>query len=421
MQRRNPHLSFQMALMACVILLTFYNRPVDAQKVRERDIFDLFSDKDTAAVSVPQIGKLYMPLLPIIGYTPSTGFMLGAGIAGSILLDSAQNTHISSGLANVLFTTEHQTNLIFRHNIYLSNDTWIFQGDWRLMFFKQPTYGLGIQDIPAVFSLNGIGLDDETGAQPMGFDYVRIYETVFRRINNRLYAGGGLAVDYHFKVVDERLDLNGSPPFYTSHYYYSTLKEFPLEKYAAIGLTGKLLYDSRDNAINAYSGTYLDFGFRVNGTFLGSNKNSSLLLLEARKYQKLGSANNLLAFWLIGNFRLTGSIPYLALPAIGWDTYNRSGRGYLQGRFRGENMVYAESEFRYKISPSGMLGGVLFVNAVSADNEAIDQKLFDAFAYGYGAGLRIKMSKETRTNICVDLGLGQNNSGGIYFGIQEAF
>jgi hypothetical protein len=32
-----------------------------------------------------------------------------------------------------------------------------------------------------------------------------------------------------------------------------------------------------------------------------------------------------------------GSPPYLELPAIRWDTYQRSGRGYPQGRVRGEN------------------------------------------------------------------------------------
>jgi hypothetical protein len=32
-----------------------------------------------------------------------------------------------------------------------------------------------------------------------------------------------------------------------------------------------------------------------------------------------------------------GSPPYLELPAIGWDTYQRSGRGYPEGRVRGEN------------------------------------------------------------------------------------
>jgi outer membrane protein assembly factor BamA len=280
---------------------------------------------------------------------------------------------------------------------------------------------LGIQDYPAVFSLNGISLEDETGAQPMKFNYLRVYETVFRRLNKRLYAGGGISIDYHYKIEDQLLDLNMDPPLLTSHYLYCLYKDFPTENYSTIGFTGKLLYDNRDNSINPYKGIYLDFGFRINKDFLGSTKNSSQILIEARKYKRVGKRNNLMAFWFLGDFKLSGSIPYLALPSIGWDTYNRSGRGYLQGRFRGENMVYAETEFRYQISRSGLLGGVLFLNMITTDNEMIDQKLFDAFAFGYGAGLRIKMNKETRTNICVDIGLGQNNSSGVYFGIQEAF
>jgi hypothetical protein len=408
-------------LLLSVLLFACLNRSAEGQNEHQRDLGDLFSDKDSSGISEPMLQKLYLPVLPIVGYAPANGFMIGAGIAGSILLDSSRYTHISSGLANILFTTKHQINLNLRHNVYLSHDTWIFQGDWRFLIFNQPTCGLGIQDIPAVFSLNGIGLDNETGAQPMSFNYLRIYETIYRAIYKRLYAGAGLSVDYHSKIVDERLDLAATPPFYTSHYIYSTTKGFSTNQYSVVGFNAKILYDSRDNGINAYRGTYIDFGFRMNETFLGSSENSSQILIEARRYQKAGSGMNHFAFWFIGNFMLSGSIPYLALPSIGWDTYNRSGRGYLQGRFRGENLVYAESEFRYQINHSGLLGGVLFLNAVSADNKGIDQQLFDKFAFGYGAGLRIKMSKETRTNICIDIGLGQNNSGGVYFGIQEAF
>lgn len=387
----------------------------------QRDIGDLLSKKDTISQEGPELHKLYLPILPIIGYAPANGFMIGAGIAGSILLDSSRHTHISSSLANIQFTSKHQVNINIRHNIYLSHDTWIFQGDWRLLLFNQPTFGLGIRDLPAVFSLNGINLKDESGAQPMDFNYLRIYETAFRRISGRLYGGVGIAVDYHYKIVDERLDLESDPPFYTSHYAYNIYKGFSPEHYAMIGLTGQILYDSRDNSINPYRGTYLNLGYRMNEGFLGSTKNSTQLLVEARRYQLVGKKTNRIAFWFIGNFRLNGSIPYLALPSIGWDTYNRSGRGYLQGRFRGENLVYFESEFRYRIGDSGLLGGVFFVNAITTDNQLTGQYLFDDFAFGYGTGLRIKMNKETRTNICIDLGLGQNGSSGIYFGIQEAF
>lgn len=388
----------------------------------QKDLGDLINKSNPEFLPEPDLRKLYLPILPIIGYAPANGFILGAGIAPGILLDSAHHTHISSGLANVQLTSKRQLNFNFRHNVYLSHDRWIFQGDWRVLLFSQSTYGLGILDLPGAFSLNGINVEDgETGEQPMRFTYIRLYETAFTRIKNRWYGGFGFAMDAHSKIKDERLDLISEPPFYTSHYLYSNLRQFSYEKYMTNGFIIKLLHDNRDNSINSYRGIYFDAGFRFNQTWLGSDKSSSQLLLELRNYQRLGKGYNCIAFWFIGQFLTSGKIPYLALPSIGWDTYNRSGRGYIQGRFRGENMVYGETEYRYKISQNGLLGGVIFINTISVDNPLADQQLFEKFALGYGAGLRIKMSKETRTNICIDFAMGQNGSAGLYFGLQEAF
>jgi hemolysin activation/secretion protein len=101
--------------------------------------------------------------------------------------------------------------------------------------------------------------------------------------------------------------------------------------------------------------------------------------------------------------------------------YNRSGRGYIQGRIRGENFWYGEAEYRFPITNDGLLGGVAFLNATSASNLTLKQNLWDAFAPGYGIGLRVKMSKQSKTNISIDYGLGKNGSDGIYFNLQEAF
>jgi outer membrane protein assembly factor BamA len=306
--------------------------------------------------------------------------------------------------------------------VYLSQDKWIFQGDWRILLFSQSTYGLGIMNLPGAFSLNGLNIEDnETGEQPMQFTYVRLYETVFTRIKGRWYAGLGLALDNHSKIMDERLDMVAEPPFFTSHFLYSNVRDFPVDQYNATGVLAKVLYDKRDNSINAQSGVYLDAGLRFNQKGLGSTWNSTQALLELRNYQRLGKGTNRLAFWLIGQFLKAGNLPYLALPSIGWDTYNRSGRGYIQGRFWGENLIYGEVEYRFYISPTGLLGGVFFLNTISVDNPVAQQQLFERFAFGYGSGLRVKMNKETRTNICMDIGFGQNGSVGVYFGIQETF
>ena len=111
----------------------------------------------------------------------------------------------------------------------------------------------------------------------------------------------------------------------------------------------------------------------------------------------------------------------MILPATAYDQRGRSARGYTQGRFRGNNFVYGEAEYRFPISkPGGVLGGVLFVNATSADNPYQGLKLFDSVKPGYGLGLRIMAQKKSRTNLCVDYGFG-NRSSGFYLAASETF
>ena len=44
---------------------------------------------------------------------------------------------------------------------------------------------------------------------------------------------------------------------------------------------------------------------------------------------------------------------------------NRTGRGYVQGRWRGTQELYGELEWRFRITNNGLLGGVVFANAGS--------------------------------------------------------
>ena len=129
----------------------------------------------------------------------------------------------------------------------------------------------------------------------------------------------------------------------------------------------------------------------------------------------------MVGLWLMGNFSEEGNFPYLILPATAYDQKGRSGRGYTQGRFRGTNFVYGEVEYRFPISKyGGLLGGVLFVNATTANNEAQSLALFESIRLGYGLGLRIMIDKQTRTNLAVDLAFGERSSA-FYLGVSEAF
>ena len=107
------------------------------------------------------------------------------------------------------------------------------------------------------------------------------------------------------------------------------------------------------------------------------------LSYDARTYFRLTpDARHKLAFWLFGDFVTAGTAPYLDLPATGMDTYGRSGRGYPQGRFRGERLVYGEAEYRWTVTKNGLFGMVAFLNTETLSNEQTGEKLFDSFATG---------------------------------------
>jgi hypothetical protein len=396
---------------------------------KEVDIFQVlrkWTKKPPKPVSsVHEEGVKNFSLLPIVGYSPANGFVVGGAVSVTEFRGNPKTTNLSSALLNASFTTKKQILLNLRFDYFTKENKWYISGDNRLLFFAQPTYGLGIYSLEnhtSTFGINGSNVARSEMEQPMRFNYIRLYEIFSKRVYKKWYAGFGLMFDIHFNIKDQALKLDTPNQEITSHYFYSKAKGFDTAHYSANGLSFQVVNDSRDNPVNAYKGAYLLVSFRANAVGFGSTQNSTMLYYDFRKYISVSSRipRNVLAFWLLGTLTTSGSVPYLALPSITWDTYNRSGRGYIQGRFRGPNMIYEEAEFRYQISSNGLFGGVVFTNFTTVSNPFTGQKVFDSVAPGYGFGLRIKMNKKDRTNISVDYGRGFGFSG-VYFNIREVF
>jgi len=103
------------------------------------------------------------------------------------------------------------------------------------------------------------------------------------------------------------------------------------------------------------------------------------------------------------------------------DTYGRSARGYQDGRYRGEQLVYGEAEYRGRLLRNGLLGVVAFATMTTVSNRETGEALFDSVAPSMGGGLRLLLNKRSRTNLCFDLAWGKDRSSGVYLAIQEAF
>ena len=401
-----------------------------------QDATDLFTaiGMGQAGEAPPEAYKPFLTVLPVVGSNPTQGVLAGVAVILGIYLGDPNTTTISNVSANVLYTTKNQFLSGINSVLMLENNEWQLQGDWRFLVFNQDTFGLGTGQAPMStgFTLSGLGTTTTVdGAQPMDMNLIRIRENFLKKAwTNAFYIGPGFSFDRYYAINDKNLDLSANPPVLTSHYSYSKALGFDPSHYNISGLSLNVVWDSRDSTINPYRGTYASAQYQWNPTWLGSAKDSSVLTLEYRGYYGLDPAipRNLIAVWFLVQTTVTGQLPYLGLPAIGWDARNRTGRGYVQGRFRGTAEVYGEVEYRFRITQNGLLGGVVFANVSTFSSSAVSylgffnqgNNLFQYLRPAGGLGLRFMMSRQSRTNNTLDFTVAEKTFG-LYFGAGEAF
>ncbi|MEI6894329.1 MAG: hypothetical protein V5789_06790 [Colwellia sp.] len=379
--------------------------------------------------------KLYLTPIPVIGYNPANGTIYGVGASASYYFGEPKNTKVSNMIVGLAKTTLGQTISLFKSTAFTANNGWALLGDWRYLDTSQPTYGLGTGPDSSKLITSGqeYTVDDDIFSgtydenQMMEFKYFRFYETALKRIHGDWYVGLGYHLDFFEDIKDNLLDLTSNEKVLTSHYTYSMLNGFDATGYTLSGVSMNVMFDSRDNGINPSKGQYALATYRYNPEFLGSDQKSSTLWLEYRKFHNFtpGEAYpDVLAFWTFGNFVTSGSVPYMTLPATGYDQYARSGTGYIQGRFRGEDYVYLGLEYRKHLTSlwGVPIGGVAQINASTAsasgpNNINVGKYIKPAF----GIGLRFMLQKKTGTNLGIDFAKGTDGASALYVRLNENF
>ena len=361
-------------------------------------IFGLFKNKKIVKnfTGDKPVSKPIFSGIAAIGYSLQT--KLAATISGNIAFRPDTITRLSTITSNATYTQNKQFFWPIQSNIWSRNNRYAFVGDFRYYKYPQSTFGLG----------SNTSIDTE---DPMDYHFFRFYEVVIRKIMGDFYGGLGYIIDYRWGI-SEAGNKNGTLSDYVRY--------GGEQKSTSSGITVNGIFDTRDNPINPIGGVYVSAQLRNNLKLIGSNTNWRSLIIDLRKYFLLTKrTQNVLAIWSYNWLVLNGRPPYLDLPSNGWDSYSSTGRGYIQGRFRGSQMVYAEAEFRYRISSNELLGGVLFANAesFSAEQGGLLQKVQP----GAGVGLRIKIKKTSRTNLDIDYGFGTQGSKGLFIAVGEYF
>jgi hypothetical protein len=373
----------------------------DSAVVQQKDIIDVFEKvfskrerKDTAAL---KSSDRTISVIPALGYSMHTG-ITGVIATSTTFYTDAEKERNSRVMLNGYFSQFHQYWFTSFSNIFLEKQKLHLVGDTRYYKFPTQTYGLGAQTL----SSTPLQID---------YSYLRFYQVAFREIASNLFIGIGYNLDYHWNIkVDsvQGVELDQFIKYQNGTHSVSS------------GVSVNFLYDSRKNVVNPKNGYYINVQFRPNMAILGSDNNWQSLLIDVRHYIKLpASSKNILAFWSYNDITVSGDPPYLDLPSIGWDDYSNTGRGYSAGRYTGRNLFYLESEYRFSMTKNGLLGGVIFVNAESVTENSRDGR--HSVVPAGGVGLRIKISKDSDTNLSIDYGFGIRGSHGIIFNMGEVF
>lgn len=283
-------------------------------------------------------------------------------------------------------------------NIWLKDNEYNINTNWSYLKFPQKDFGLGTAN-------NQLERFDQ-----IDYSYLKLHQSIVKRIAPNWYIGPGLNIDYRWNINDT---TTVNKPIYGFTQYGQTNHS------NSTGITLDVLYDSRISIVNpTTSSAYLNVSYRSNLKILGSNFALQSITMDARKYIPL-YRKNMLTFWTYNVFTLSGKAPYLDIPYTASDRNSNTGRGFIQGRFRGEKLFFAESEYRFGITENGFIGGVVFANMLSVSEPL--QKGFQQIRTGYGAGIRIKLNKHSNTNVAIDYAFGQGGSHGIFMNLGEVF
>jgi hypothetical protein len=370
---------------------------------QQRDLIDLammLVHKDPARRIDSTNGmnrKLHLSASPILEYTISTEFTTGIATGGGFYTSVQKATNLSSFVGAVKYTQKKQFLVPVQSSVWSPGNRYNFLGDWRYLNFPQDTYGIG-------------GFTTQADRYTVTYKYVRFYEFARKNIGSNFYTGLGYQLDHHWGIQELDVPSGKVTDFQTYGFSHHSTSS---------GIAVDLIYDSRKNSINPAGGSaYANLEFLQNSTLLGSSGNWNSAMIDLRKYFRIDHSS-VLGFWFYSVLTISGNPPYLDLPGTGSDTYNNTGRGYEQGRFIGKRFVDLESEFRFKITNNGLLGGVIFCNAESVSE--LSNNRFEVLYPGFGVGLRIKFNKFSNTNACLDYGVGLKGSRGFAGNLGEVF
>ncbi len=162
--------------------------------------------------------------------------------------------------------------------------------------------------------------------------------------------------------------------------------------------------------------------FRGSHDLLGTEARWRSLYLDARTYFRAPGPgrDGVLALWALG-WSAFGRPPYLLLPSVGADPDHRTGRGWVEGRWTGKDLLYAEAEYRFHLWQ--FLSGALAVNATSVSDRGVEGQSihFERVHPAAVAGVRALLSGASQARLAFDVAWAPGKAQAFYLAANETF
>ena len=342
---------------------------------------------DTSDIRKPQF-----LIYPTVAYAPETSWEFGLSSVFVFYANRDTTNRLSEVNAFTFITLEQQYGLWFDHALYSQDNQWFSLGRLRFQSFPLLYFGIGM-DSP-----------EEHVAQ-VNANLVQIKERVLRKIVKGLY--GGLEVDYQnlssVEFIPTTNEFNSYP---TGSNGSSNL-----------GLGAGILYDTRHNILNVRHGFFSELAFLRYNERWGSDFTFTSVISDTRVYTPVNK-RDVLAFQLLGQFNV-GATPFNQLAMLGGETMMR---GYYTGRYRDENQVAVQAEYRFLPLPLNFtkrFGAALFAGTATVFDDRDEVKLKN-FVWSAGGGLRFLLFPKKDIFTRFDVAFTEEGTG-FYIFIGEAF
>lgn len=328
---------------------------------------------------------------PIIFYTPDTRLALGCVALNAFRInaknDSLSSTRMSYVKLVTYYTLNNQYDAFVSWNIFTPHEDFLLKGEMRYRRYPDRFYGVG----------NNSQINAE---EKYEYDLLRLKSLFMKKLAKNLFVG----FDYEFELEYRfKYDADGQ----------LVVGEIPGYKGGVGSAFGAVaVYDSRDNVLNAFSGTLAEISSYYFTPILGSNFKFFELNGDYRKFIQI-RPKHILAFHSSMRFMI-GEVPFLDLSRLGGEDILR---GYPSNRFIDKNMMVSQVEYRFPLF--WRLGMTAFAGAGDVFNN-FDDLSWSRMKYSAGLGLRLLVNSKERVNIRLDYAHGREG-GYFYFSVSEAF